>query len=207
MEILGGIIVLTLLMLLSGLKIVKEHNRLVVFRCGKVIGSKGPGMHMVVPLIDRAHTVDTRIVTAPIPPMEVVTKDHRHVKVSAVCMTQIVDAAKALTKMTEPEVATLETVQAVLAATLHHHTLKELLHDRQHIAHILKKELSRRTKQWGIQIKSFELKEIDLPMELRESPPIEDKQYSALEPQNHNGSNHETTDSTYKYHHDELQKN
>jgi regulator of protease activity HflC (stomatin/prohibitin superfamily) len=205
MEILGGIFVLTLLMLISGVKIVKEHNRLVVFRFGKVIGAKGPGMHMVVPLIDRAHTVDTRIVTTPIPVMEVVTKDNRHVKVSAVCMTQIVDAAKALTKMTDPETATLETVQAVLAATLHHHTLKELLHDRQHIAHILKKELSRRTKQWGIQIKSLELKEIDLPLELR--APVEDT-HSTPETQNHNGSNHnnhETIHADYKYH-DEMHK-
>jgi len=204
MEILGGIFVLSLLMLLSGFKIVKEHDRLVVFRFGKVRESKGPGMHMVVPLIDRTHTVDTRVATVPIPPLEVVTKDSCHVKVSAVCMTQIVDAAKALTKMIEPETATLETIQAVLTDTLHHHTLKELLHDRRHVAHVLKGELSKRTKQWGIKIKSIEIKEIDLPIELRETL-AQDKQHSTAETHNNNGSNNESAGQTYKYH-DEMHK-
>ena len=144
-EILGGIIVLTLLILLSGIKIVKAHNRLVIFRFGKIKDSKGPGVQLIIPLIDRSRTIDTRTMTLSIPPLEVITQDNCHVKVSAVCMSHIVDATKAVAATTEPEQATVESAQAVLLSVINRHSIKELVHDRHNITRALKADLQRRS--------------------------------------------------------------
>src|SRR5262249_5081298 len=157
LEILGGILVSLLLILLSGLKVVKEHDRLVVYRLGKIKHAKGPGLQMVVPIIDRAHTVDIRVATVPVPTVDTTTRDNHIVRVAAVCMTQVIDPVKAIKNVAEPEKATIELVQSTLISVVHHHGLKELLHERHHIARLVKKELDKRTKEWGTRIKSIEL--------------------------------------------------
>ncbi len=90
-EIFGGILVLFFLILVSGIKIVREHDRLVIFRFGKIIGHRGPGMQMVVPLIDRSHSVDTRITASSTPTVETTTLDKIPVRLSAMCRFHIND--------------------------------------------------------------------------------------------------------------------
>jgi regulator of protease activity HflC (stomatin/prohibitin superfamily) len=200
-EIFGGILVLTFVLLLSGLKIVKEHNRLVIFRFGKVRNSKGSGLQMIVPFIDRAHTVDTRLMTVAIPPMEIVTKDNFHVQISAVYMSQIVDATRAVTRVSEPGRATLETAQAMLLAVLNKHSAKELVQDRHGITRSLKADLERRTRHWGIRIKSIEIKEISLPPEAKETLKAIGLQTESDGHANNGNSNH-VGGISYQYHSD-----
>src|SRR5208282_1412100 len=99
MEIIGGIVVLTIMVVLSGIKVVKEHSQLVIFRFGRLVSSKGPGVHLVLPMVDQSETVDTRIITLITPILEEMTLDHVSIKISVVCLFQIADAKKAVSKI------------------------------------------------------------------------------------------------------------
>src|SRR5690349_13006232 len=117
-EIFGGIIVLFFMILLSGIKIVREHDRLVIFRFGKIIGHKGPGMQMVVPLIDRSHSVDVRITASSTSPIEVATLDKVPVRLSALCRFYIIDPVKAVAKVDDANAHTMEIMHTVLRSII-----------------------------------------------------------------------------------------
>jgi regulator of protease activity HflC (stomatin/prohibitin superfamily) len=168
-EIVGGIIVLTIMVLLSGIKTVKEYDQLVVFRFGKVAGSKGPGLQMVIPLIEKAQTVDTRLITLAIPILEELTLDKASVKVSAVCLFQVVDARKAVTKIDDVSKATGELAQTTLRHVISQTDLRHLLSERGSVSGVLKSRLDRQTREWGVRIKSFEIKEVKIPREIKKA--------------------------------------
>ncbi|HEY9775407.1 MAG TPA: SPFH domain-containing protein [Planktothrix sp.] len=198
MEILGGILVLTFVILLSGIKIVRENNKLVVFRFGKVLACRGPGLQMIVPIIDRGHMVDTRIMVLKISEMEILTQDDQLFKVAALVMMQLHDPLRALTRIDDPTKATVETAQAVLLSVLNKHSAKELIHDQRTITRSLKADLEKRTRHWGIRIKSIDINYVVLPLELKEQ--LEQKLVGAPDNQNNGNSIQRMEQETYKYH-------
>jgi regulator of protease activity HflC (stomatin/prohibitin superfamily) len=168
-EILGGIIVLTIMVILSGIKVVKEHDRLVVFRGGKDVLDKGPGVQLVLPIIEKAQVVDTRIVTLPSQLIQAITSDKMSVKVSALCMYQIVDAKKAVTKVENVSKAATELADMALRTAVSNHDLLHLISDRKRINFNLKNILDRQTKEFGIRIVKIELKDVRLSKDMRKA--------------------------------------
>lgn len=161
-EIFGGILVLFIMILLSGIKIVREHDRLVIFRFGKIIGQRGPGMQMVVPLIDRSHSVDTRITASSTSPVEITTLDKIPVRLSALCRFHIMDPVKAVAKVDDPIAHTMETMHTVLRSIISEHTARNIFANEAELNSTLKRTLSRQTKSWGVRVKSVEIKEMTL---------------------------------------------
>lgn len=159
-EIFGGMLVLVFMILLSGIKIVREHDRLVIFRFGKIIGDRGPGMQLVVPLIDRSLSVDTRITTSVTPLVETTTLDNVPVKLSALCRLYIKDPAKAIAKVDDPIAHTVETMHTVLRSTVGAYTAQRMLTSEAEVNSVLKRELTRRANSWGVRIKSVEIREL-----------------------------------------------
>ncbi len=168
-EILGGIVVFTCMVLLSGIKVVKEYNQLVVFRFGKVAAAKGPGVHMVIPIIDQGQTVDTRTITITTPVLEEMTSDHVSIKLSAVCMFNIVDAKKAVSKIDDVTKATNELVQTSLRTIVAQHDLRHLMSDRGRMNSALKSKLEKQTREWGVRVTVAEVKEIKIPKEMKKA--------------------------------------
>lgn len=166
LEIFGGIFVLSIMVLFSGIRVVKEHERLVVYRLGKIIGSKGQGVQFIVPLVDNVEVFDTRLVTSPIPALQERTADDRAVVISVLCMVQITDAAKALSRVDDPVKATIETAQAVIRVVVGQQTLDQLFSQRRIVNAALKVELECRTRNWGVRIKSMEIKEVKVQQEV-----------------------------------------
>ncbi len=148
-EIYGGILVLTVMILFSGIKIVREHDRLVIFRFGKIIGQRGPGMQLVVPLIDRSHSVDTRITASSTPTIETITLDKVPVRLAALCRFHINDPVKAVAKVDDPIAHTMETMHTVLRSTISEHTAKDILANEVELNATLKRALSRADKELG----------------------------------------------------------
>lgn len=167
MEILGGIVVLTILVMLSGLKVVKEHNQLVIYRFGRLIASRGPGLQLVVPMIDQSETVDTRIVTLATPLLEEMTVDHISIKVSVVCLYQIADAKKVVARIDNVNKAMSELVQATLRTEISQHDLKHIMSDRGRLNGHLKTKLDKQVREWGVRLNAIEIKEIKIPREMK----------------------------------------
>jgi regulator of protease activity HflC (stomatin/prohibitin superfamily) len=157
------------MVLLSGLKTVKEYERLVIFRQGKLVSEKGSGLQLVIPVIEQAQVVDTRPVTLPIPLMEVTTRDDCTVKVSALCMFQIVDAKKALTKIDNSTKATAQLCEVALRTAASSHDLPHLIAERKQINFMLKSILDRQTKDFGVKVTRIELKEVRIPKDMRKA--------------------------------------
>lgn len=170
-EIFGGMLVLVFMILLSGIKIVREHDRLVIFRFGKIIGDRGPGMQLVVPLIDRSLRVDTRTTASVTSLVETTTLDNVPVKLSALCRFYIKDAAKAVAKVDDPSAHTVETMHTVLRTTAGAYTAQAILASEAEVNNVLKRELSRRANSWGVRVKSVEIREITLLTVPREMQP------------------------------------
>ncbi len=169
MEILGGILVLIIMIGLSGIKVVKDHSQLVVFRFGKLSHCKGAGVHLILPIIDQSETVDTRIVTISTPVLEEITLDHISIKVSAVCLFQISDAKKAVSKIEDPNKAISELVQTTLRIVVNQHDLRHLLSDRGRMNSLLKSKLEKQTREWGVRINAIEIKEVRIPREMKKA--------------------------------------
>lgn len=159
-EIFGGMLFLLVMILLSGIKIVREHDRLVVFRCGKIIGHRGPGIQLVVPLIDCSLYVDTRVRASSTSLLEMSTLDKIPVRLSALCRFHVADPAKAIARVDDPFAHTMETVHTVLRSTISEHTAKEIFDNEVQVNYTLKRALSKHTKSWGVRVKSIEIKEL-----------------------------------------------
>lgn len=169
LEILGGISVLMIMIILSGIKVVKEHDRMVVFKGGKAVSEKGPGVQLVLPVIEKAQMVDTRIVTLPSRLIQAITSDLMSVKVSALCMYHIVDAKRAVTKVENVNQAATELAEMALRTAVSNNDLRHLISDRKRINFNLKNILDRQTKDFGIRIDKIELKEVRLSRDIRKA--------------------------------------
>lgn len=168
-EILGGIIVFSIMVILSGIKVVKEYDRLIIFRGGKEVLERGPGIRLVLPIIDKAQVIDTRIVTLPSQLIQAVTSDRMSVKVSALCMYQIVDARRAVTRVENVQKSAAELTEMALRTAVSNNDLLHLVTDRKRVNFNLKNILDRQTKDFGIRIIKIELKDVRLSKDMRKA--------------------------------------
>ncbi len=161
------VLVILFLFLLSALKVLKEYQRGVVFRLGKVIGLKGPGLIIVWPMIDHIRRVDLRVVAMDVPPQDVITLDNVSVRVNAVVYFRVIDPKKAVLEVENYIYATSQLAQTTLRSVLGEASLDELLSQRDEINAKLQNILDRMTDPWGIKVSTVEVKHVDLPEDMQ----------------------------------------
>ncbi|NPA54630.1 MAG: slipin family protein [Aquificae bacterium] len=152
--------------LASAIKILPEYERGVVFRLGRVIGAKGPGLVILIPIIDKMVRVSLRVVTLDVPTQDIITKDNVPVKVDAVVYFRVVDPVKAIVNVEDYIYATSQIAQTTLRSVCGQAEFDELLSQRDKINMKLQEIIDKETDAWGVKVVSVELKRIDLPEEL-----------------------------------------
>jgi regulator of protease activity HflC (stomatin/prohibitin superfamily) len=155
--------VLALLLLASAIRIVREYERVVVFRLGRLRGARGPGLVLIIPLIERTRWVNLQIDTADVPPQDVITKDNVTVRVEAAVFYRVVDPVKAVVAIRDYEHGVLRIAQTTLRATLGQHELDDLLANQAAINELLKQIIDTATEPWGVNVVKVETKDVDLP--------------------------------------------
>jgi regulator of protease activity HflC (stomatin/prohibitin superfamily) len=154
---------LALVVATSSIRIAKEYERGVVFRLGRLIELRGPGLFLIIPFgVDRLTKVDLRVITLEVPPQEVITSDNVTVKVSAVIFFQVLDARAAITRVFNFVMATSQIAQTTLRAVLGQSSLDELLSSRDKINQTLKTIIDQQTEPWGIKVSAVEVKDAEL---------------------------------------------
>ncbi|WP_457591149.1 slipin family protein [Geoglobus sp.] len=166
-EIVIGAIAVVLLFLISGLKIVKEYERGVIFRLGRLVGARGPGLFFVIPLLENMQVVDLRTVTYDVPSQEVVTKDNVTVRVNAVVYYRVLDPEKAVTEVFDYRFATAQIAQTTLRSVIGQADLDELLSEREKLNVKLQEIIDEATNPWGIKVSAVEIKDVELPKEMQ----------------------------------------
>ncbi len=161
------IVVIGLFILANAVRILKEYERGVIFRLGRLVGSKGPGLILLIPLIDKMVRVDLRVVTMDVPPQDVITRDNVTVKVNAVVYFRVMDANKAIVNVENYLLATSQISQTTLRSVLGQVDLDDLLSNREHINQQLQKIIDDQTEPWGIKVSVVEVKNVDLPTEMQ----------------------------------------
>jgi regulator of protease activity HflC (stomatin/prohibitin superfamily) len=161
------IIIIAIFILSSAIKILQEYERGVIFRLGRLAGVKGPGLVLIIPIIDRMVKVSLRIVTMDIPPQDVITKDNVSVKINAVVYFRVVDPAKAVVAVENYIYATSQLAQTTLRSVCGEAELDEILAHRENINLKIQSILDKMTESWGVKISAVEVKHIDLPHEMQ----------------------------------------
>ncbi|MBN2160410.1 MAG: slipin family protein [Spirochaetes bacterium] len=162
------IIIFGVIILVASIKIVKEYERAVVFRLGRLLKApKGPGIIIIIPVIDRWVRVNLRLVAFDVPPQDVITKDNVSVKVNAVVYFRVVEPNKAITEVDDYFYATSQLAQTTLRSILGMVELDDLLSDRERINMELQKVLDLHTNPWGIKVATVDVKNVDLPQEMQ----------------------------------------
>lgn len=167
---LSGIVLVILLLvyfLSAAIKILREYERGVVFRLGRVIPVKGPGLVIIWPIIDKLVRVSLRIVAFDVPPQDVITRDNISVKVNAVVYFRVIDPAKAITAVEDFYYATSQISQTSLRSVLGQSQLDDLLAKREDINAELQKVIDQQTEPWGVKVTAVEVKNVDLPVEMQ----------------------------------------
>jgi regulator of protease activity HflC (stomatin/prohibitin superfamily) len=155
---------LLVLFLISAIKVIREYERAVVFRLGRLLPEpKGPGLFILIPIVDRMVKVDLRTITLTIPPQEVITKDNVPVRVNAVAYFRIVDPKAAIVQIENFMVATSQIAQTTLRSVLGQHVLDELLAEREKINAILQGIIDEATAPWGIKVSIVEVRDVEIP--------------------------------------------
>lgn len=157
---------LFLILLFNMIKILREYERGVIFRLGRLLGTKGPGLIILIPGIDKMVRVDLRIITYDIPPQDVITRDNVSVKVNAVLYFQIVDSNKAIVSVANFFEATSQIAQTTLRSVLGQQELDDLLANREKINEDLQRIIDEQTEPWGVKVSVVEVKNVDLPPEM-----------------------------------------
>ena len=158
------VVFLALLFVISALKVIREYERAIVFRLGRLFPSpKGPGLFLLIPVVDRMVKVDLRTITLNIPPQEVITKDNVPVRVNAVAYFRIVEPKNAIVQVENFMVATSQIAQTTLRSVLGQHLLDELLSERDKINSILQEIIDESTSPWGIKVSIVEVKDVEIP--------------------------------------------
>jgi regulator of protease activity HflC (stomatin/prohibitin superfamily) len=158
------VLFLVVLFLISALKVIREYERAIVFRLGRLYPEpKGPGLFFLIPIVDRMVKVDLRTITLNIPPQEVITKDNVPVRVNAVAYFRIVQPKDAIVQVENFMVATSQIAQTTLRSVLGQHVLDELLSEREKINAILQEIIDEATAPWGIKVSIVEVKDVEIP--------------------------------------------
>jgi regulator of protease activity HflC (stomatin/prohibitin superfamily) len=158
------ILFLLILFLISAIKVAREYERGIIFRLGRLLPApKGPGLFILIPIVDRMVRVDLRTITLNIPPQEVITKDNVPVRVNAVAYFRIVEPKAAIVQVENFMVATSQIAQTTLRSVLGQHQLDELLAEREKINAILQGIIDEATSPWGIKVSIVEVKDVEIP--------------------------------------------
>jgi len=161
------IILVGLVLLANAVRVVREYDRLVVFRLGRLVGERGPGLVLLIPLIDRAVKVGLRTVTMDVPPQDIITKDNVTVKVNAVIYFRVVSSQEAVVQVENYLYATSQIAQTTLRSILGQAELDELLSEREKLNQALQQVIDRQTEPWGVKVSTVEVKNVDLPQEMQ----------------------------------------
>jgi regulator of protease activity HflC (stomatin/prohibitin superfamily) len=155
---------LVVLFLIAAIKVAREYERGIVFRLGRLLAEpKGPGLFLLIPIVDRMVKVDLRTITLAIPPQEVITKDNVPVRVNAVAYFRIVEPKNAIVQVENFMAATSQIAQTTLRSVLGQHVLDELLSEREKINAILQEIIDEATSPWGVKVSIVEVKDVEIP--------------------------------------------
>ena len=161
------LIIFLLILAASAIKITREYERGVIFRLGRLIGAKGPGIFFIIPGVDKMLRISLRLVTLDIPPQDVITRDNVSIKVNAVVYFRVIDPNKAVVEVENYLYATSQLAQTTLRSVVGQAELDELLSQREKINLRLQDILDKHTEPWGIKVSLVETKQVDLPEEMR----------------------------------------
>jgi regulator of protease activity HflC (stomatin/prohibitin superfamily) len=164
---LATVVIIAIVLLISGIKVLKEYERAVIFRLGRMVEPRGPGITYVIPVIEKMLRVDLRTVTMDIPPQDVITRDNVSVKVNAVLYFRVLDPNRAVREVENYLFATSQLAQVTLRSICGQAELDELLAERERINSRIQEILDAQTDPWGIKVVLVELKHIDLPQEMQ----------------------------------------
>lgn len=155
------------ILLAASIKVVREYERGVIFRLGRLVGARGPGLFLVIPLFESMVKIDLRTKVFDIPPQEVITKDNVTTKVNAVVYYRVVDPEKAITQVENYDYATAQIALTTLRSVVGQSELDELLSERDKLNMQLQKIIDEATDPWGIKVSAVEIKDVELPAEMR----------------------------------------
>jgi len=164
---LGPILLLMLFVLANSIRILKEYERGVIFRLGRLSGSKGPGLILLIPLIDRMTKVSLRTIPMDVPPQDVITKDNVSIKVNAVIYFRVIEPSKSVVNVEDYLFATSQVAQTTLRSVMGQVELDELLSHRDKLNLEIQRIIDNATDPWGIKVSTVEIKDVDLPQEMR----------------------------------------
>jgi len=167
MPFLASILIVVILLIASAIRILREYERGVIFRLGRLIGAKGPGLIILIPFIDKMVKTSLRTVVMDVPPQDVITKDNVSVQVNAVIYFRIINPEKAIVEVENFLFATSQLAQTTLRSIVGQVELDELLGEREKINHELQKIIDKQSDPWGIKVSLVEVKHIDLPLEMK----------------------------------------
>lgn len=163
----GAIIVIVLLFLSNAIKVVREYERGVIFRLGRLVGAKGPGIFMIIPIVDKMVKVSLRTVTLDVPPQEVITKDNVSTQVNAVLFFRVIDPCDAIVEVENYMEATRQIAMTTLRSILGGFELDQVLGEREKINMQLQQIVDEQTDPWGIKVKNMEIKDVKLPADMQ----------------------------------------
>lgn len=171
MAVVGGIIIVlaffALIAIGSSVRVLREYERGVIFRLGRLIATKGPGLILLIPLIDRMVKVDLRTVTLNVPPQEVITRDNVPSRVNAVAYFRVTDSNKAIVEVENYLIATSQIAQTALRSVLGKAELDQLLSDRERLNEELQRIIDESTEPWGVKVTAVEIKDVEIPEQMQ----------------------------------------
>jgi regulator of protease activity HflC (stomatin/prohibitin superfamily) len=165
--VVAALVLIALLIVSSAVRILREYERGVVFRLGRLIALKGPGLRFLIPFVDQMVRVDLRTVTLNVPPQEVITRDNVTVRVNAVAYFRVIDPDKAITEIENYLVATSQIAQTTLRSVLGKAELDALLSERETLNKELQSIIDEQTEPWGIKVSTVEVKDVELPQDMQ----------------------------------------
>ncbi len=163
----GAIVVLVVLFFLNAIRIVREYERGVIFRLGRLVGAKGPGIFLLIPIVDKMVKVSLRTVTLDVPPQEVITKDNVSTLVNAVLFFRVVDPSAAVVEVQNYVEATRQIAMTTLRSVLGGVELDQVLAEREKINMKLQEIIDEQTDPWGIKVKTVEIKDVKIPQDMQ----------------------------------------
>ena len=162
-----AIALIAFMLIASAIRILREYERGVVFRLGRLAGARGPGLVLLVPIVDKMVKVTLRVVTMDVAPQDVITKDNVSVKVNAVVYFRVMNPARAITEVEDYLYATTQLAQTTLRSVVGQFELDQLLSEREIINQRLQRIIDEQTDSWGVKVSMVEVKHVDLPVEMQ----------------------------------------
>ncbi len=167
------LVLFVIFILANAIKILREYERGVIFRLGRLVSTKGPGIIFLIPIVDRMIKISLRTVVMDVPPQDIITKDNVSLKVNAVVYFRVVQAEKAVVEVADYLFATSQISQTTLRSILGQSQLDEILAEREKINRELQKIIDEQTEPWGVKVTAVEVKQVDLPIEMQRAIAIQ----------------------------------